>query len=60
MKYLLRLLLTLALLLLLFEAMIAGFHMMNLPSDLAVAGGMGLLLLTAAGGFTLLFRIWRR
>lgn len=46
--------------LVLYEGMIEAFHLLNLPSNLAVLGGMCLLLLLAAGGFVVFRAIWRR
>ena len=46
--------------LLLYEGMVTAFHLLNLPSNLAVFAGMGLLLLLAAGGFVAFRSIWRR
>ncbi len=45
---------------LLYEGMVIAFHLLNLPSNLAVSGGMCLLLLLAAGGFVVFRNIWRR
>ena len=46
--------------LLLYEGMVTAFHLLNLPSNLAVFAGMGLLLLLAVGGFVAFRSIWRR
>jgi hypothetical protein len=46
--------------LLLYEGMVTAFHLLNLPSNLAVLAGMGLLLLLAAGGFVVFRSIWRK
>ena len=46
--------------LLLFEGMVAAFHLLNLPSNRAVLGGLCLLFALAAGGFIVLRSIWRR
>jgi hypothetical protein len=46
--------------LLLYEGMVTAFHLLNLPSNLAVLAGMCLLLLLAAGGFVVFRRIWSR
>ncbi|NYF78541.1 hypothetical protein [Granulicella arctica] len=46
--------------LLLYEGMVTAFHLLNLPSSLAVFAGMCLLLLLAAGGFIVFRFIWRR
>lgn len=45
---------------LLFEGMVTAFHLLNLPSTLAVVEGMCLLLLIAAGGFVAFRSIWSR
>ena len=39
--------------------MVTAFHLLNLPSDRAVIGGLCLLLLVAAGGFIAFRKIWR-
>ena len=44
----------------LYWGMVTAFHLLNLPSDLAVLGGVCLLLSIAAGGFVAFRRIWRR
>ena len=36
---------------LMYEGMVTAFHLLNLPSNFAVLGGVCLLLLTAAVGF---------
>ena len=46
--------------LLAFEGLVTEFHLLNLPSDLAVLVGVCLLLLIAAGGFIVLRFTWRR
>jgi hypothetical protein len=51
---------SIAVMLLLYEGMVIAFHLLNLPSNLAVLAGMGLLLLLAAGGFVVFRSIWRR
>ncbi len=57
---LLRAVLSIAVFLLLFEGMVTAFHLLNLPSNLAVVEGMCLLLMLAVGGF-LAFRLtWKR
>jgi hypothetical protein len=43
----------------LYWAMVTAFHLLNLPSDRAVLGGVCLLLATAAGGFVAFRKIWR-
>ncbi len=45
-----RVLLSLLAVILLYAGMVAAFHLLNLPSNLAVLEGVGLLLLLAAGG----------
>jgi hypothetical protein len=55
-----KLLVSLIVTLLLYEGMVAAFHLLNLPSDRAVLGGVCLLLLIAAGGFVVFRYIWRR
>jgi hypothetical protein len=45
---------------LLFEGMVTAFHLLNLPSNLAVVAGMCLLLCLAAGGVVLSRIIWGR
>ena len=58
--FLLRAVFSIAVLLLLFEGMITAFHLLNLPSNLAVVEGTCLLLMLAVGGF-LAFRLtWKR
>jgi hypothetical protein len=44
----------------LYWGMVTAFHLLNLPSDRAVLGGVCLLLLIAAGGFFAFRSIWRR
>ena len=44
----------------LYWGMVTAFHLLNLPSDRAVLGGLCLLLLTAAGGFIAFRNIWRK
>jgi len=46
--------------LLLYEGMVTAFHLLNLPSNLAVLAGVCLLLVLAAGGFVVFRFIWRR
>ncbi|SNT35992.1 hypothetical protein SAMN05421770_1092 [Granulicella rosea] len=53
-------LISLLVLMLLFEGMVTAFHLLNLPSDVAVREGIGLLLLTAVGGFLAFRGIWKR
>ncbi len=40
--------------------MVTAFHLLNLPSNRAVLGGVCLLLLLTVGGFLALRRIWTR
>jgi hypothetical protein len=44
----------------LYWGMVTAFHLLNLPSDRAVLGGLCLLLLIAAGGFIAFRNIWRK
>jgi hypothetical protein len=44
----------------LYWCMVTAFHLLNLPSDRAVLGGVCLLLLIAAAGFFAFRGIWRR
>ena len=53
-------LLSFLVLMLLFEGMVAAFHLLNLPSNSAVCGGMLLLLLLAMTGFLAYRGIWNR
>ena len=46
--------------LLLYWGMVTAFHLLNLPSDRAVLGGVCLLLIIAAGGFIAFRSIWRQ
>ena len=48
------------LLMLLYEGMVTAFHLLNLPSNLAVIGGVLLLLIIAVAGFIALRGIWKR
>ena len=43
----------------LYWGMVTAFHLLNLPSDRAVIGGLCLLLLIAAGGLIAFRKIWR-
>ncbi len=58
--FLLRVVLSVAVLMLMFEGMITAFHLLNLPSNLAVVAGVCLLLLTAVGGLRAFHLIWKR
>lgn len=60
MAFLLRVVLSVAVLMLMYEGMVTAFHLLNLPSNLAVLGGACLLLLTAVVGFGVFHRIWKR
>lgn len=60
MHFLLRVVLSVAVLMLMYEGMVTAFHLLNLPSNLAVLGGVCLLLLTAAAGLGVFYRIWKR
>ncbi len=53
-------LLSFLMLLLLFEGMVKAFHLLNLPSNVAVLEGTCLLLLTAAAGIVAFRGIWNR
>ena len=59
-SFLTKSLLSLAVLVLLYTGMITAFHLLNLPSTRAVLGGLGLLLLLAAGGLLALRLIWKK
>jgi hypothetical protein len=52
--------LSVAVAMLLFEGMVTAFHLLNLPSTLAVIAGLCLLLILAAGGVLAFRFIWRR
>lgn len=43
-----------------FEGMVTAFHLLNLPSNPAVLGGILLLLFTAVGGFAAFRLIWKK
>jgi hypothetical protein len=43
----------------LYCGMVIAFHLLNLPSNLAVIEGVCLLLLIAVGGFVAFRKIWR-
>ncbi|SFS20591.1 hypothetical protein SAMN05421771_3712 [Granulicella pectinivorans] len=53
-------LLSIVVVMLLYEGMVTAFHLLNLPSDLSVFAGVCLLLCLAAGGFIVFRFIWRR
>ena len=55
-----KLLLSLIVTLPLYWGMVTAFHLLNLPSDSAVLGGLCLLLAIAAGGFVAFYGIWRK
>ncbi len=59
MQYLVKAVASLMVLMLMFEGMVTAFHLLNLPSNLAVLEGTFLLLLTAVGGLLALRFIWR-
>ena len=42
----------------LYWGMVTAFHLLNLPSDRAVLGGLCLLLVVAVGGFIAFRMIW--
>jgi hypothetical protein len=44
----------------LYWGMVTAFHLLNLPSDRAVLGGVCLLLAVVAGGFLAFRGLWRR
>jgi len=56
---LLKLFLSILVTLLFYWGMVTAFHLLNLPSDLAVVGGLCLLFLIAAGGFFVFKKVWR-
>jgi hypothetical protein len=58
-RYLIKIVVSLLVLMLLFEGMVTSFHLLNLPSNLAVFEGVCLLLLTAAAGFVVFRSIWK-
>jgi len=43
----------------LYWGMVTAFHLLNLPSDRSVIGGVCSLLAIAAGGFIAFRKIWR-
>jgi hypothetical protein len=53
-------LISLLVVLLLFEGMVTAFHLLNLPSNRAVLGGLCLLLCLAVGGVVVFRNIWKR
>jgi hypothetical protein len=53
-------LLSFVVLMLLYEGMVTAFHLLNLPSNLAVLAGVCLLLAVALAGFFALRGIWNR
>lgn len=55
-----KVLFSLLLAMLLFEGMVTAFHLLNLPSDLAVLGGVCLLMLLSVGGWIAFRLLWRR
>ena len=60
MHFTIKSLLSCLVLLLLFEGMVTAFHLLNLPSNLAVLGGTCLLLLLVAAGIAAFRGIWNR
>jgi len=54
-----KVLVSLLVMLLLYECMVTAFHLLNLPSDRAVLGGACLLLFIAVGGYVALGKIWK-
>ena len=59
MPFAIRVLLSLLAAVLLYAGMVAAFHLLNLPSNLAVLEGIGLLLAIAAGGFLVVRNLLR-
>ncbi len=57
--FLLRAVLSIAVLLLLFAGMITAFHLLNLTSNLAVVEGTCLLFMLAVGGFFAFRLTWK-
>jgi hypothetical protein len=55
-----KILLSLLVAMLLYWGMVTAFHLLNLPSNLAVLGGICLLLFLAAAGGILFRNLWRR
>lgn len=53
-------LLSLLLAMLLYWGMVTAFHLLNLPSNLSVLGGIALLLFLAAAAGILFRNLWRR
>jgi len=51
---------SMVLLMLLFEGMVTAFHLLNLPSNLAVLEGVLLLFLLVTAGPLALFGMWSR
>lgn len=45
---------------LIYWGMVTAFHLLNLPSDRAVLGGVCLLLFLAAGGFVAFRVVWSK
>ena len=43
----------------LYECMVTAFHLLNLPSNRAVLGGVCLMFLLGTGGFLAFRKIWR-
>ena len=59
-QFLLRVTLSFVVVLLFYTGMVTAFHLLNLPSNLAVFAGIGLLLLLAVGGFVAFRAVWKR
>lgn len=55
-----KVLISLLVAMLLYLGMVTAFQLLNLPSDLAVLGGVCLLLLLAAVGWIAFRTMWRR
>ena len=53
-----RVLLSLLAIVLLYAGMVAAFHLLNLPSNVAVLEGVCLLLILAVGGFVAFRTLW--
>ena len=58
MPFAIRVLLSLLAIVLLYAGMVAAFHLLNLPSNVAVLEGVGLLLILAVGGFVVFRTLW--
>ena len=60
MKLYVKVLTSLLVMMLLFEGMVTAFHLLNLPSNLAVLGGVCLLMALSLAGAVAFRTIWRR